>query len=249
MQYNIKSDLHTHTIYSHGKNDIEYNVLEAINKGLKTIAITDHGPGHVVFGMHKKNIKIMRDEIDRLNEKYKEIDILYGIEANLMTLSGETDIYDEHLKYYDIVLMGYHKLGFKLKDMPSFLLAPMLWKQKYADKFAYSYKKAMERYPIDIITHPGYGIYVNMELLSQFAAKNKVALEVNNSHMSMSEDDIKIALKNGAMLTVNSDAHIASKVGCFERALSILEKAQVPAQRILNTLDKPVFRNNRSNVI
>lgn len=249
MQYNIKSDLHTHTIYSHGKNDIEYNVLAAIEKGLKTIAITDHGPGHPIFGMYKKNIKVMRDEIDRLNEKYKEINVLFGIEANLMTLSGETDIYDEHLKYYDIVLMGYHKLGFKLKDLPNFLLASVLWKQKYADKFAYSYNKAMERYPIDIITHPGYGIDVNMELLSQFAAQNKVALEVNNSHMSMSEDDIKVALKNGAMLTVNSDAHIASKVGGLDRALNILQKVQAPAQSIINTLDKPAFKNNRSNAI
>lgn len=249
MQYNIKSDLHTHTIYSHGKNDIEYNVLAAIEKGLKTIAITDHGPGHPLYGMYKKNIKVMRDEIDRLNEKYKEIDVLLGIEANLMTLSGETDVYDEHLKYYDIVLMGYHKLGFKLIDMPNFLLAPVLWKQKYADKFAYSYKKAMERYPIDIITHPGYGIDVNIELLSQFAAQNKVALEVNNSHMSMSEDDIKIALKNGAMLTANSDAHIATKVGSLDRALNILDKSQVHSERIINTINKPVFRNNRSNVI
>jgi len=245
LDYKIKSDLHTHTIFSHGKNDIEANVKAAIEKGLKTIAITDHGPGHPLYGVDRKNIIVMRDEIDRLNEKYKDINILLGIEANLMTIDGQTDIEDKYLKYYDILLMGYHKLGFKLKELPSFLVAPAFSKEKWAEKFAYSYKKAMERYPIDIITHPRYGIDVNMQMLSQFAAENNVALEVNNSHMSLNVDDIKTAVENGAMLTVNSDAHRSMYVGDLNRGLAILKEAKVPPEKLINTLDNQVFRNNR----
>ncbi len=249
MDYITKSDLHTHTIFSHGKDDIEGNVKVALEKGLTTIAITDHGPGHPLYGVKRDNIKVMRDEIDRLNDKYKEINILLGIEANLMTIDGETDIEEDYLKYYDIVLMGYHKLGFKLKYLPHFIIAPIFSKEKWAEKFAYSYKKAMERYPIDIITHPGYGINVNIQMLSQFAKENNVALEVNNSHMSMSLEDIITAVKNGAMLTVNSDAHISSNVGNLSRGLDILKKAQVPSEKIINMLNKPVFRNNRRNAL
>ena len=43
----LKFDWHTHTVYSHGKGTIEDNVKVAIEKNLTSIAITDHGPGHV----------------------------------------------------------------------------------------------------------------------------------------------------------------------------------------------------------
>ncbi|HHW71449.1 MAG TPA: PHP domain-containing protein, partial [Clostridiales bacterium] len=41
--YDIIADLHTHTLYSHGKGTILSNVEAARGKGLKKIAITDHG--------------------------------------------------------------------------------------------------------------------------------------------------------------------------------------------------------------
>lgn len=51
---NLYGDYHTHTIYSHGSGTIEDNVKAAINKGLKEIAICDHGPGHYLYGVKKK---------------------------------------------------------------------------------------------------------------------------------------------------------------------------------------------------
>ena len=44
-EYKMLFDYHTHTTFSHGKGSIEDNVKEAVKKGLKAIAITDHGPG------------------------------------------------------------------------------------------------------------------------------------------------------------------------------------------------------------
>lgn len=52
----ILSDYHTHTIYSHGKGTIEENVEAARKIGLKILAISDHGPGHMGFGIKKKKI-------------------------------------------------------------------------------------------------------------------------------------------------------------------------------------------------
>lgn len=47
----LKYDLHTHTVWSHGKGTVEDNVKEALKKGLNKIAITDHGPWHVSYGI------------------------------------------------------------------------------------------------------------------------------------------------------------------------------------------------------
>lgn len=91
----IIADYHTHTIFSNGKNGkrkhaigtIEENVQEAIKKGLKTIGISDHGYRHLLYGLDRDSIFRMREEVDRLNEKYKEIEILLGIECNILDLS------------------------------------------------------------------------------------------------------------------------------------------------------------------
>ena len=62
-------DYHTHTIYTHGKSTIEENVLVAIKKGLKEVAITEHSYKHFAHPVKRKNIKVMREEVDRLNKK------------------------------------------------------------------------------------------------------------------------------------------------------------------------------------
>ena len=50
-KYRMVYDHHTHTTYSHGKGSILDNARVAHEKGLKSIAITDHGPGNFLYGM------------------------------------------------------------------------------------------------------------------------------------------------------------------------------------------------------
>ena len=69
----ILADYHTHTIYSHGKGTIEDNVKVAISKGIETLGISDHSYGHLTYGVKRDDIFKMREEIDILNEKYKNI--------------------------------------------------------------------------------------------------------------------------------------------------------------------------------
>ena len=52
--YELLYDLHTHTTYSHGKGSIEDNVREAFNQGLEFVAISDHGPGHLFYGINRE---------------------------------------------------------------------------------------------------------------------------------------------------------------------------------------------------
>lgn len=79
MMVRLIGDYHTHTIYSsgfkkrgtHAKGTIEENVAEAFAKGLETIVISEHGPGHYLYGLRTENLPIMRTEIDRLREIYE----------------------------------------------------------------------------------------------------------------------------------------------------------------------------------
>ena len=57
----INYDLHTHTIYSHGKGTIEENAQAAKEKGLEGIAITGKGEtGEKACGQARENDLRMR---------------------------------------------------------------------------------------------------------------------------------------------------------------------------------------------
>ena len=90
-------DYHTHTTYSrhnHGKGTVLENASVASDKGLKQIAITDHGFNHEFFGIRRKNIPELQEDI--LNAKeITGVDILLGVEANLVSLDGEVDVKEE----------------------------------------------------------------------------------------------------------------------------------------------------------
>ena len=64
------ADCHTHTIYSrhhHGKGTIQENAEAALTMGLEELWITDHGPGHIFFGVKRNLLPEIRQEVDRLN--------------------------------------------------------------------------------------------------------------------------------------------------------------------------------------
>lgn len=240
--YNIKADYHTHTLYSHGKGTILDNVEVARRKGLKKIAITDHGFRHVLFGMSKEDIQKMRKEIDEINSKYNDIEVLLGIEANLIGLDGSIDLPDEYSDFFDIVLMGFHPGAIPHSPMDFWkLFARNIIGRVIPDRRepirydnTMAMIRAMERYPIDIITHPGAKIDIDSRLLAKYAAKYDVALEINAGHGYMTVDYVKTAMEEGVSFVINSDAHIPDKVGDFERAIEIARKAGLDPAQIIN---------------
>ena len=107
-RYRLLYDIHTHTTFSHGKGSIEDNVKAGIARGLTAVGISDHGPGHVTYGVKRSNIPVMRGEVERLKPLYPEIQILLGVEANIINLSGKLDVTSAEMGQLDYLLAGYH---------------------------------------------------------------------------------------------------------------------------------------------
>ena len=114
----ITADYHTHTNYSHGKGTPEENVLAAIEKGLRRIAISEHAGAHLFYGVRGNRLARLRREVDALARRYaNEIEVLMGLECNLMAagkcdapLPGCADIpCGADLAPFDVLLLGYHK--------------------------------------------------------------------------------------------------------------------------------------------
>lgn len=84
----MKIDLHTHTIFSDGRDSAEEMVLAAIEKGLDVIGISDHSytPFDPGYCMNSERYEEYIETIRKLKEKYKDqIKVLCGIELDLFS--------------------------------------------------------------------------------------------------------------------------------------------------------------------
>ena len=121
----LYGDYHTHTIYSSGKHNAMHatgtileNAMIAQKKGLKEIAITEHGLKHKLYGLQKQNIQKMREEIDYA-QKMTGVKIYLGIEANIISSFGDIDLTYEEVKLFDLIIVGFHKFA-KAKSVKEF---------------------------------------------------------------------------------------------------------------------------------
>ncbi len=241
-KYKIIADYHTHTTYSHGKGSIEDNVKKAINKGLKTIAITDHGSKHFIFGVSEKNLLKQKEEINTILQKYPDFQLLFGVESNITGIDGGYDITTGFENNFDIILCGFHK---------------PVWADKFTDYFdifynSYSkliynptkeqiakntkaYVNLIKSKPIDIISHINYHLKVNIKEVAKAASDYGVTIEVSSRHSDCTEEDYEALFSSNVMLTLNSDAHKPEDIGNIDKALAIVDKYSVDPKRIINS--------------
>lgn len=248
------ADFHTHTVYSHGKGSIEENVRVALKRGLTTIGITDHGPRHFFIGVGGvKAFHRMQKEIIALRRKYPAVNILLGVEANIVDIDGTIDVPVSVMRELDILLVGYHKLirpksMAALKQVAQNFLAG--WTGKSSERLrqlnTYAITQAVKRYPIDIITHPGLQVDINTAALARVCRQHDTLLEINTSYGEELDPYIRAALPSGVHFVINSDAHEPKRVGDFADGYRLVRRLDIPRERIVNleqsTTRKQEFR-------
>lgn len=234
----LLADYHTHTFYSHGKGSPEENVCVAIQKGLKHIAISDHGPAHMFFGVRAEKFHQLRREINGLNQRYcRDISVFMGIECNLMA-DGDCELSRLDRGLFDLTILAYHKGVWpkgafaRHSALESFGLG-----QSRPEETAQALLRAAGRYKIDIFSHPSLYTKADMAILGEGAAELGVLLELNAHHMVLSEADIRLAAAQGARFILSSDAHRPEDVGCFDVAITAARQAEV-MDRIVETLPR-----------
>ena len=232
----ILADYHTHTVYSHGKGTIEDNVREAISKGIKTIGISDHGYKHMTYGIKYKDIYKMREEIDNLKLKYKNIDILLGIECNILDDSGNIDVDENILKVVDYIMAGYH-----FGSTPTSIKGVI----NHCDNYLFKTKKAkqyntkaiinaMRKHNIFAITHPGDKGEVDIVEIAKVAKETDTRLEINGGHGFLSVKQIEAIKSIKNKYIIGSDAHVPENVGNFDLAMKIIEEANLDVSLVEN---------------
>lgn len=238
-------DYHTHTNYSDAKQGLIDIVEAARNRGLKEVAITDHGPLAAVIGVSNPNSYLkLKEEINLINEEYDDIKVLLGAEANIRNIEGDLDIPPYIIKELDILIAGLHpytlptsiKAGVKIFLQNSLRHLGKGCYEKAVKNNTQAVIAAMKNNPsLDILAHPGLFFKLDIAEVAQVAVKERVLFEINCGHEYPKISDIMEADKYGINFIVNSDAHLSSTVGDFSYAKRIIKKLNLDEARIVNS--------------
>jgi len=251
----LYGDYHTHTTYSHGLGTVLDNARAAKALGLKQVAITDHGFRHMLYHIKRGKVGQLRADAAAV-AKETGIDVLIGVESNLIGSDGSIDIKPADYEYLDIVLCGFHKLVLPRRLSDFFSYARVNFddmtgssSKRMIEKNTGIYLRALDKHPIDIITHLNYGITADVKRVAEKCAEVGTYVELNGKRINFSREEFLSMLETPVKFIVNSDAHSPDKVGGVSVAELFLEGLEVPPERIVNIGSAaPIFRSRKTKV-
>ncbi|HSV85565.1 MAG TPA: DNA polymerase/3'-5' exonuclease PolX [Levilinea sp.] len=224
----IRAELHSHSTWSDGAVTIREMALAARQRGLSTLAITDHTHSlGIASGMHPEDVLRQRAEIDDVQRELgNSIRILQGAEVEIRA-DGSLDYPDELLASLDIVIASLH---ISLRQP----------RQVVTDRVV----SAIRNPHVDIIAHPSgrllpnrAGADLDYDAVLSAAKEHDTALEINASPSRLDLDEIYVrrAAEMGIPLAINTDAHAPDQLDLMEYGVSVARRAWVGAEKIINT--------------
>lgn len=219
-------DLHSHSLASgHAYNTIREMAQAAAGKGLEMLGITEHGvamPGSCNI-VYFENYKI-------LDRSFYGVDLLFGVELNIIDTNGTVDMDETLIKKMDVVIASMHTICFSSKSR---------------NENTETYIQVMKNPYINIIGHPDDGHFpVDYEGLVQAAKDHQILLEVNNASLDPrcnrlnGEENINAMLnyckKYQVPVIINSDSHTDSLIGSHAYAEALMRKIDFPDDLVVN---------------
>lgn len=235
----IRGDLHMHTTATDGNATIREMAEAAKKRGLKYIAITDHSKRVTMAnGLDAKRLRKHWKDIDKVNEEIKGIEILKGIECDILE-DATLDLPDDVLKEADWVVAVLH---YGLKQPRDQITKRLLAAIKCPHVSAIGHPSGRL-----LLKRPGAD--VNYKEIFQAAADHGVMMEINAHPARLDLDDIhaQAAKEQGILIVINTDAHTTDgfdmmKYGVFQARRAGLEKQDVANTRTLAQFRK-LLRN------
>lgn len=220
-------DPHTHSIASgHASTSTITDIAKkAHSLQFNMIAITDHGPATVCASRasYFRNLAYAP-------KKRFGIEILYGVELNILDYDGTVDLDDEILEHLDYAIISMHIPNIKPGTI---------------EENTFAYINAMRHPKVKIVGHCEDVRYpVDYEALIVAAKHYGVVLEINNSSLSPNgyrgdvRENVRTILslcrKHQHPVVLSSDSHGMEHVGDFTYALEMVRETNFPEQLILN---------------
>jgi len=223
----IKGIIHSHSTYSDGQHSLEQMAKAAKEKGYEYLVISDHSQAaFYANGLSPERIALQHIEIDKLNQKLAPFKILKSIEADILN-DGRLDYEDTVLNSFDLVIASVHS-NLKMTE-----------------------EKAMQRI-LAAIQHPATGILghptgrlllsragypVDHKTLIDACVAHNVVIEINAHPRRLDLDWtwIEYALSQGALLSINPDAHSMDGMDLVKYGVLSAQKGGLTKERNLSS--------------
>jgi DNA polymerase (family 10) len=224
----IQAELHTHTTWSDGRLSIQEMAVAARQRGLKTLAISDHSVSlGVARGLSIERLHQQHQELEQVQQEMGDsIRLLHGTEVEILA-DGSLDFPDAVLAELDIVTASIH----------SSLRQP---RQQVTQRML----KAIRNPHVDIIGHPTgrmipsrEGADLDMEMVLSEAVANGVVLEINAHPARLDLDEVhaRRLVELGGMLSINTDAHTDSDLDLLHFGVANARRGWVEPGAVINT--------------
>jgi len=230
----IQGDLHMHTTASDGAASIEEMALAARDRGLKYIAITDHSKRvSMANGLDADRLRKHWQEIRRIRESIDGIDILCGIECDILE-DATMDLPDDVLSEADWVIAVLH---YGLRQPREQIMLRLM--------------NAVRNPHVDIIGHctgrmigRREGADIQFTELLKAAADHQVMMEINAHPSRLDLDDIHAAAARdyGIPIVISTDSHSVNGFDVLEYGVDQARRAGLTKQDVANTRSLKDFK-------
>jgi DNA polymerase (family 10) len=230
----IKADLHCHTRASDGELTLEQLADEALKRGYKYAAVTDHSvSAGYASGLSAERLLAQVEAVRAFNSKQSKIRLLAGVESDIRG-DGSLDYSDEVLAQLDWVVASIHSaFG---RDPTGRMV------------------KALKHPATCMLGHPSGRLLlerdeyeVDWEALFKAAAAAGKAIEINANWHRLDLNDLRArrAAELGVPVVIATDMHHADNFDMMRFGVGVARRAWLTADNVLNTRTPAAFEKWR----
>ncbi len=223
----VIGDFHVHTSVSgDGRSSLDEVVAEAIARGVRVLAITEHAEG-TLSGVGREALLEQREAIRAMRTRVGDaLTLLHGVELNIGA-NGELDYDADFRETFDWCLASVHD-HFELDRAAQTKRIVTAMRDPAVRMIGHlSARMIGARPPIDL----------DLDAVFDAAEATETALEVNGGlpRLDMSVDALRRARTRDLTFVLTSDAHKAEELARIRFAALNAERAWIDPDRVVNT--------------
>jgi DNA polymerase (family X) len=229
----IKGDLHDHTYLSgDGRASLEVTVEAAAARGLRYLAITDHGEDLPINGATREQLLAQRARIRELQDQYPDLRLLHGCELNIGP-DGGLDYDTDFLLGFDWCVASVHSHF----DLP-------------VERQTARVTTALRHPAVNVIGHLtgrmiGHrpGIELDLDEVFSVAAETGTGLEINGAleRLDVPSSALRLAGGRGVVFVISTDSHHPDDMRRMEWGVLNAQRGWVEKDAIANTWETERF--------
>ena len=230
----IKAIIHSHSTWSDGSNTLEEMAAACIDKGFEYLVISDHSKSaFYANGLKEDRIREQHTQIDELNKKLAPFTIFKSIESDILN-DGALDYSDEILSTFDLVIASVHS-NLKMSEEKAMTRLLKAIENPYTTILGHMTGRLL-------LSRPGYP--VDHKAIIDACIKHKVGIELNAHPRRLDMDWrwISYALEQGALISIDPDAHSTNGYKDIKYGTFAAQKAGLTPKQNLSSFNLQEFK-------